>query len=205
MRKKLIFLKGTSDNSSQVWILNNCRKVHTTKVVKYNKWLEKHTRQRHYCFQIRKCEDCSCCSEPRNKNLVWLPDPVLDDFGNHYLTYCLLKYTDTTEDDRPSLKKCLKLERPRKSQMLLLQLPAQLMQEWHLKMTLLAFQLVHALILSLQLRRHVSLSPVLNAESHVFCIQNRNFPRNNKFNYPCSYTWCMHMIALVGPLFCPQS
>lgn len=122
--------------------IEKLQKVHTSKVVDYNEWLEKHTRQRHYCFQIRKCED-SCCSEPQNKNLAWLPDPVLDESGDHYLPYSSLKSTATTEDDRPSLKKLP--ERPRESpQMLLLQLPAQLIQEWRLKMTLLALQLVQA-------------------------------------------------------------
>lgn len=81
------------------------QKVHTSKVVDYNEWLEKHTRPRHYSFQIRKCEDCSCCSEPQNKNLARLPDPVLDESGDHYLPYSSLKSTATTKDDRPSLKK----------------------------------------------------------------------------------------------------
>lgn len=121
--------------------IEKLQKVHTSKVVDYNEWLEKHTRQRHYCFQNRKCEDRSCCSEPQNKNLAWLLDPVLDESGDHYLPYSSLKSTATTEDDRPSLKKL-----PRESpQMLLLQLPAQLIQEWRLKMTLLALQLVQAL------------------------------------------------------------
>lgn len=83
--------------------IEKLQKVHTSKVVDYNEWLEKHTRQRHYCFQIRKCEDRSCCSEPQNKNLAWLPDPVLDESGDHYLPYSSLKSTATTEDDRPSL------------------------------------------------------------------------------------------------------
>lgn len=85
--------------------IEKLQKVHTSKVVDNNKWLEKHTRQRHYCFQIRKCEDRSCCSEPQNKNLAWLPDPVLDESGDHYLPYSSLKSTATTEIDRPSLKK----------------------------------------------------------------------------------------------------
>lgn len=37
--------------------IEKLQKVNTSKVVDYNEWLEKHTRQRHYCFQIRKCED----------------------------------------------------------------------------------------------------------------------------------------------------
>lgn len=103
------------------------QKVHTSKVVDYNEWLEKHTRPRHYSFQIRKCEDCSCCSEPQNKNLARLPDPVLDESVTFPTAHSnpppLQRMTDL-----PS-KNCLKLERPRESpQMLVLKLPAQLIQ-----------------------------------------------------------------------------
>lgn len=95
--------------------LEKLQKVHTSKVVEYNEWLQRHTRQRHYCFQIRKCDDRSCCSEPLNKNLVWLPDPVLDESGDHYLPYSTLKSKETTEDDRPSLKKLPETQKKRKS------------------------------------------------------------------------------------------
>lgn len=33
--------------------IEKLQKVHTSKVVEYYEWLEKNTRQRHYCFQIR--------------------------------------------------------------------------------------------------------------------------------------------------------
>ena len=38
---------------------------------------------------------------------MWLPDPVLDNTGEHYKNYEELKGKDTTDDDHPSLKKVL--------------------------------------------------------------------------------------------------
>ncbi|KAH3781540.1 hypothetical protein DPMN_159371 [Dreissena polymorpha] len=37
-------------------------KKHTRKVESYISWVDKHCRQRHYAFQIRKCEDADCCT-----------------------------------------------------------------------------------------------------------------------------------------------
>ncbi|WAQ98046.1 hypothetical protein MAR_022419 [Mya arenaria] len=76
-------------------------------IVNDSSWMEKHCRERHYNFQIRKCEDPACCSPstvPR-EFLDWLPDPVLDGDTNHYKQYDQLKGIDTTEDSRPSYQK----------------------------------------------------------------------------------------------------
>ena len=86
--------------------LSKLRKDHTSKVPSYHAWLEAHCRQRQYNFQIRKCNDESCCSLPSAPAalLTWLPDPVLQANGEHYKSYTEVKDVDTTEDDRPSLK-----------------------------------------------------------------------------------------------------
>lgn len=67
--------------------IKKLQKVHTYKVIEYNEWLEKTQDSVITVFRSVKLEDRSCCSEPQNKNLVWLPDPVLDESGDHYLPY----------------------------------------------------------------------------------------------------------------------
>lgn len=84
--------------------LHKLQKEHTKKIDPYQLWLENHCRQRHYNFQIKKCEDPACCSPtslPREK-LDQLPDPVLDATGEHYKKYSEVKDQTTTEEDRPS-------------------------------------------------------------------------------------------------------
>ncbi|XP_041378644.1 uncharacterized protein LOC121390784 [Gigantopelta aegis] len=85
--------------------LDKLQKVHTSKVESYNNWMDNHCRIRHYTFQIRKCHDQGRCSAPRLswEQLEWLPDPVLDETGNHYKTYHDVQHIDTTESDRPSI------------------------------------------------------------------------------------------------------
>ena len=66
----------------------------------------------HQSFQIRKCADMNCClppSLPREK-LTWLPDPMLDESGEHFKSYDVVKNKSTSEKDRPSLK----LKKPKK-------------------------------------------------------------------------------------------
>ncbi|XP_078327779.1 uncharacterized protein LOC144623250 [Crassostrea virginica] len=79
-------------------------KSHTSKVEEYMKWVEIHCRLRQYSFQIRKCNDITCCS-PSLSNRNWLPDPVLDVDKNHYKSFDSIYGTETTEDDRPTLMK----------------------------------------------------------------------------------------------------
>ena len=87
--------------------VNKLQKAHTAKVTAYNDWLERHCRVRHYTFQIRKCDDSKCCTLPvlDRTQLAWLPDPVLDPTGEHYLKYQSQKTSETTDKDRPSLQK----------------------------------------------------------------------------------------------------
>ena len=81
------------------------QKIHTEKCQEYVDWKAKHCRETHYTFQIKKCDDPSCC--PKDINITspsWLPEPVLDITGEHFLPYSEVKETITTEKDRPSLK-----------------------------------------------------------------------------------------------------
>ncbi|KAK3109149.1 hypothetical protein FSP39_023972 [Pinctada imbricata] len=81
---------------------NKLVKSHTSRIEEYVKWLDLHCRQRHYSFQIRKCDQPECCS-PVTTRCSWLPDPVLDDTGNHYKSFEDVYTTNTTEEDRPTL------------------------------------------------------------------------------------------------------
>ena len=90
----------------------NLRKAHTKKIQVYNEWKKKHCLETMYSFQIRKCADVNCClppSLPREK-LTWLPDPMLDESGEHFKSYDVVKNESTSEKDRPSLK----LKKPKK-------------------------------------------------------------------------------------------
>lgn len=75
-------------------------------MVSYLTWLDVHTRQRQYSFQIKKCGNTSCCSEPVTpvELLEWLPDPVLDTSKEHYKPYSEVRGQDTNDHDRPSYK-----------------------------------------------------------------------------------------------------
>jgi hypothetical protein len=80
-------------------------KAQTGKCQSYMEWVEKHCRIRHYTFQIRKCQDLTCCSAPKLpfQDLKWLPDPVLDSSGDHFMPYTETKLLpDTNETDRPT-------------------------------------------------------------------------------------------------------
>ncbi|XP_070544371.1 uncharacterized protein [Ptychodera flava] len=93
------------------------QKAHTQKVKSYTSWMDKHSRQRQYCFQIRKCDDTMCCTPKKTvmDDLERLPDPVLQENGEHYKQYSEVKVTDTTENDRPSLT-VTKVSKQRSSQ-----------------------------------------------------------------------------------------
>lgn len=80
------------------------QKVHTSKNQEYVQWVSDHCRERHYIFQIRKCQNPACCSPSKSDQIAWLPDPMLDDSGEHYLKYETVKNMDTTELARPSIK-----------------------------------------------------------------------------------------------------
>ena len=87
--------------------LSKLQKTHTSKNPQYTEWIEKHCRSRQYSFQIRKCYDPACCLAPfiPRDQLLWLPDPVLQENEDHFKAYKEVKGVETTEQDRPSLKK----------------------------------------------------------------------------------------------------
>ncbi|XP_019632046.1 PREDICTED: uncharacterized protein LOC109475723 [Branchiostoma belcheri] len=76
-------------------------------------FLEKHSKQTHYTFQLKKCTSANCnvCVLSPTRlppevfdTLSFLPDPMLDPSGEHYLSFAELYGKPTTEADRPSLK-----------------------------------------------------------------------------------------------------
>lgn len=82
------------------------QKVFTQKIRTYCEWKKKHCVESQYTFQIRKCKDVACCS-PANlseEELTFLPNPMLDVTGEHYKSYEVLKFAETSEDDRPSFQ-----------------------------------------------------------------------------------------------------
>ncbi|XP_052286545.1 uncharacterized protein LOC127882125 isoform X2 [Dreissena polymorpha] len=80
------------------------QKVHTSKVPEYADWMSRHSRQSHYIFQLKKCQDADCCIPGENIDTPWLPDPMLDETGEHYYPYDVAKTMETSEACRPSLK-----------------------------------------------------------------------------------------------------
>ena len=94
--------------------LDKLQKVSTRKSVTYQNWTKAHCRERQYSYQIRKCDDPSCCIPATSSpdQLAWLPDPVLGEDTEHYLKYSEVKGMETVEDDRPTLKK---VEKPKAS------------------------------------------------------------------------------------------
>jgi hypothetical protein len=84
--------------------LTKLLKANLSKNEAYQLWLEKHCRQRLYCFQIRKCDDETCCTR-KIERMKWLPDPMLTDpQSDHFQPFEALYGSETNENDRPSLK-----------------------------------------------------------------------------------------------------
>ena len=94
--------------------LGKVQKVSTKKSATYQNWTKVHCRERQYSFQIRKCDDPSCCIPATSSpdQLVWLPDPVLGEDKEHFLKFSELKGIETDETDRPTLKKKLRNVKP---------------------------------------------------------------------------------------------
>jgi len=86
--------------------LGKLNKANISKNDSYNTWIANHCRERHYIFQIKKCNDVACCLPPTlsPEELHWLPDPVSDLTGDHFKPYSEIKNIDTDDADRPSLK-----------------------------------------------------------------------------------------------------
>jgi hypothetical protein len=84
--------------------LSKLQKVHTKKCEEYLQWMNLHARERTYSFQIRKCDDGSCCSPKHleKEQLNWVPDPELKD-PEHFFKYDEVLDKETSEKDLPSL------------------------------------------------------------------------------------------------------
>ena len=86
--------------------LSKLQKQYTDKCKSLTIWMQDHARVSHYLFQLRKCDDPSCCPPLRGEKPAWLPDPMLDSENkDHFLPYEKAKTMDTSEKDRPSNKK----------------------------------------------------------------------------------------------------
>ncbi|KAJ8375334.1 hypothetical protein SKAU_G00059140 [Synaphobranchus kaupii] len=70
----------------------------------FTEWVQQHCRRCQYLFQIRKCDNTECCSVPilLPERMIWLPDPMPDASGDHYLTLDEVMGTDTDDTHRPS-------------------------------------------------------------------------------------------------------
>ena len=87
--------------------ISKLQKAHTDKIESYNKWKKIHCNEEHYAFQVKKCDNTLCCSPSRGplKMLKWLPMPILDAGGDHYIPYeKAITLEDANGRDRPSLK-----------------------------------------------------------------------------------------------------
>ncbi|VDI74370.1 Hypothetical predicted protein [Mytilus galloprovincialis] len=69
----------------------------------YHEFLRTHCRERHYWFQIKKCDNRTCCvAKMSDTEFPWLPDPMMSNDPAHYKPFDDVINTETTEVDRPS-------------------------------------------------------------------------------------------------------
>ena len=83
------------------------QKAYTSKNEKYMQWKSVHCNENHYLFQVRKCSNRECCTETRlpREQLLWLPSPLVEESGQHFVKYEWLKASNVSDEkDRPSLK-----------------------------------------------------------------------------------------------------
>lgn len=72
-------------------------------LIDYQEFLGTHCRERHYWFQIKKCNDRRCCVARMYENeFPWLPDPLVSNDPAHYKPFDDVINTETSEVDRPS-------------------------------------------------------------------------------------------------------
>ncbi|XP_053378441.1 uncharacterized protein LOC128548073 [Mercenaria mercenaria] len=70
----------------------------------YQRFLKEHCIERHYVFQIRKCDKPECCRLKRGPDVPRRPDPVLSNDNKHFKQFDKVLGQDTTDSDRPSAK-----------------------------------------------------------------------------------------------------
>lgn len=101
-----IEMKAVEDNMKKIDPTLEAGKLQKSQVAhkeKYQQFLVKHARFRHYSFQLRKCDDPGCCPGVRSP-LQWLPDPVLDSTSSHYKAFEDVYGTTTNDNDRGTIK-----------------------------------------------------------------------------------------------------
>lgn len=89
--------------------IENTTKKEVMKAKSFLEFVDKHCRQRHYSFQIKKFSDPLCCPPLRCPQAVfdslhWLPDPMLDEDKAHYRVFQDVYGKTTSETDRPSFQ-----------------------------------------------------------------------------------------------------
>lgn len=85
------------------------RKEDLSKAQKLQAFMKTHCKATHYAFQYKKCSDPVMCQEVSVclQQSLFLPDPVLDDTKEHYLSFSeVYGKKTTTEKSRPSLISC---------------------------------------------------------------------------------------------------
>lgn len=79
------------------------------------KFVDSHCCVRKYSFQVKKCNDPTCCPPSRLSSEVfskikWLPDPTFTSDKTHYKTFQELYGLETNENDCPSRTLCRERE-----------------------------------------------------------------------------------------------
>ena len=87
--------------------MSNTTKKDISNAKDFLKFFDSHCHLRKYSFQVKKCEDSTCCSPPRSPSGVfsgvsWLPDPTLTPDKAHFKKFGDLYGQDTKDSDCPS-------------------------------------------------------------------------------------------------------
>ena len=93
----------------------NTTKKDISKAKNFLKFVDSHCHLRRYSFQVKKCEDRTCCPPPRLSeeilsSLCWLPNPTLTSDKAHFKTFGELYGQETQDTDCPSSAICRERE-----------------------------------------------------------------------------------------------
>ena len=98
--------------------MDKLQKTHVREIQSYVSWKKKYCKEEHYVLQIKSCMNPTCCipTKLNQEELKWLPLPILDSSGLHYLPYDKAKLLKKADDrDRPSIKIKKETKPPRNS------------------------------------------------------------------------------------------
>lgn len=87
--------------------MSNTTKKEISNAKAFLKFFESHCHLRKYSFQVKKCEDRTCCPPPRSSSetfssICWLPDPTLASDKDNFKTFEDLYGQETKDSDCPS-------------------------------------------------------------------------------------------------------